>query len=69
MTRRVRSKAALLAGVAFVAAAAYGASTGSAGPAVDTLVVDRSSRSRRPIRNRRSSRPRRSWTALSTTRY
>ena len=42
MTRRVRSKAALLAGVAFVAAAAYRASTGSAGPAVDTLVVDRS---------------------------
>ena len=42
MSRRVRSKAALVAGVALVAAAAYGASTGSAGPAVDTLVVDRS---------------------------
>ena len=42
MTRRVRSKAALVAGVALVAAAAYGVSTGSAGPAVETLVVDRS---------------------------
>ena len=34
MTRRVRSRAALVAGVALVAAAAYGVSTGSAGPAV-----------------------------------
>ena len=42
MSLKARSKAAVVAGVALVAAAAYTASTGSAGPAPDTLVVDRS---------------------------
>ena len=42
MSPRVRSKAALLASLAFVAAAAYSTSTGSAGQGLDTLVVDRS---------------------------
>lgn len=42
MAFRVRSKAALIASLALLAAAAYAASTGSAGPALDTLVVDRS---------------------------
>jgi peptide/nickel transport system substrate-binding protein len=42
MSLKARSKAALIAGIALVAAAAYTASTGSAGQAPDTLVVDRS---------------------------
>ena len=42
MTARVRSRAALVAGIALVAAAAYGVSLGSAAPSIDTLVVDRS---------------------------
>ena len=42
MSPRVRSKAVLLASLALVAAAAYASSTGSAAPAQDTLVVDRS---------------------------
>ena len=42
MSPRVRRKAVLLASLALVAAAAYASSTGSAAPARDTLVVDRS---------------------------
>ena len=42
MAGRFRSKAALIASLALVAAAAYAASTGSAAPSQDTLVVDRS---------------------------
>jgi len=42
MAARFRSKAALIASLALVAAAAYAASTGSAAPSQDTLVVDRS---------------------------
>ena len=42
MAGRLRSKAGLIASLALVAAAAYAASTGSAAPSQDTLVVDRS---------------------------